>query len=192
MARLDRIAMIPSDFTTSTSRPVPPLRAEVDAEQAYLLVEFETAWRHLGGLEAKRLHLFLGYCLVSSLLVAGWSWGGSLSGWAPRAIAGSWLVLLSLACRYIAISERQATERYRNKINLLRRTLLEGLASPRLQAMQQAGNDWALQVNAAPAKALRAQDMFVPARWTTALFMKLTYDLGAWLGLLLLLLALQR
>lgn len=163
----------------------------LESTVSYLLAEFDTAWRHLGGLEDKRLKLFLGYCLAATLnllvalclpAVKDWPAGGV--GLCLRALPGIWLLLLSLAFRYVALSERQATERYRNKINLVRRTLLEILSSNRLNAMQKEGNDLGLQTSSNLGKNLRATDLLYRDRWTTALFMKLIYDLGAVMGVL--------
>lgn len=160
-------------------------RSAASAEFTYLLAEFETAWRHLGGLENKRLAAFLGYGLMSCLLLVAFAASAMPGDWPIRAAIAAWLFLVSVALRYIALSERLATERYRNKINLLRRNLLELAASARLEAMQREGNDWALQVRSSPSKALRSADLMIRSRWTTALFMKLTYDAGAVLGLVL-------
>ena len=165
-------------------------RSVANAELTYLVAEFETAWRHLGGLENKRLAAFLGYGLMSCLLLVAFAGNAAVGDWPIRAVIAGWLFLLSVALRYIALSERLATERYRNKINLLRRTLLDLAASARLEAMQLEGNDWALQVKPSPTKALRATDLMTRSRWTTALFMKLTYDAGAMLGIVLLVVSL--
>lgn len=169
-----------------------------EAGVRYLLAEFDTAWRHLGGLEEKRLKLFLGYCLIATIVLAATMHAPSpgLAGIATKAtdlrgLAGVWLLLLSLAFRYIALSERRATERYRSKINLLRRTLLETLSSGALNEMQRQGNDWALQIAPSRSKTLQVKDLLDRRQWTTALFMKLTYDLGALLGLALLVVALR-
>ena len=101
-------------------------------------------------------------------------------------------MVISFACRQIAFSERQATERYRNKINLIRRTLLEYLDSPRLYAMQKEGNSNALQISSNPPKPLRILDLADRKRWNTALFMKLTYDAGLIGGVVLAVLAVVR
>lgn len=169
----------------------PSVRPGPELAVSYLLVEFDTAWRHLGGLEDKRLKLFLGYFVGATLILFGTlflltirSWAASATGLHLRVVPGAWLLLLSLAFRYIALSERQATERYRKKINLVRRTLLEILSSTRLDAMQREGNDLGLQISATLEKNLRTVDILYQHRWTTALFMKLTYDLGALMGIL--------
>lgn len=164
------------------------------AAKDYLLAEFDSAWRHLGGLEDKRLRLFIGYCVFATLnllgalalLVHAGTAPDSLSGgWQVRLLPAIWLLLISLAFRQVSISERKATERYRNKINLLRRTLLDGLKSERLASMQREGNDNALQIQPNLGKDLRAMDLFDKRRWTTALFMKLVYDLGAVVALVM-------
>ncbi len=185
--------MSPPETTTPAGIDGPGHAPIGEAGIRYLLAEFDAAWRHLGGLEEKRLKLFLGYCLVATIVLA-----AAMHATSPRpaalvamaadlrGLAGLWLLLLSLAFRYIALSERKATERYRSKINLLRRTLLETLSSGALNEMQRQGNDWALQIAPTRSKALQVMDLLDRRQWTTALFMKLTYDLGALLGLALL------
>jgi hypothetical protein len=164
----------------------------------YLRLEFDVSWRHLGGLEEKRLWLFVGFCLCLGLLALAASTleGRSLdSRYGPsglRVLFPICLVVLSFACRQIAFSERQATERYRNKINLIRRTILEYLDSPRLNAMQKEGNANALQITGNPPKALRILDLMDRKRWNTALFMKLVYDAGLFVGVVLTVLMLVR
>lgn len=160
----------------------------------YLLAEFHTAWRHLGGLEDKRLRLFIGYCVFATADLLGTlalmmqpvaSTQASALVLAIRWLPPIWLLLISLAFRQVSISERKATERYRNKINLVRSTLLDGLNSERLLIMQREGNDNALQIQANQGKDLRVMDVFDQRRWTTALFMKLVYDLGVIVGVLM-------
>jgi len=158
----------------------------------YLLAEFETAWRHLGGLEEKRLRLFLGYCAFSTLNIVGGlalvthaNPADSALALAVGLIPAVWLTLVSLAFRYVALSERKATERYRNKINLLRKTLLSGLSSGRLLEMQREGNDFGLQIQTTVSKALDLQDLLDKNLWTTALFMKVVYDFGTLVGLVM-------
>jgi hypothetical protein len=89
---------------------------------------------------------------------------------------------VSFACRNIARSERQATERYRNKLNLLRRTILEIIGSAKLNAMQVEGNANALQIADNAPKELHIADLADRRRWNTALFMKLVYDAGVFAG----------
>lgn len=164
---------------------------DMDVEQAslnYLLVEFECSVRHLGGLEDKRLRLFLGYCVVSSLLLLSVvvlkspGLAGGVGGLPLLVLLGLWFSALSWACRHIALSERSATERYRNKINLLRKTILDTVKASRLHAMQAEGNHFGLQITSNPTKHLQVIDLLSRERWTTALFMKLVYDLGVVLG----------
>ena len=147
---------------------------------AYLRTEFEVSWRHLGGLENKRLWLFVGYCLFVGLLLVAAALAASGQGRSDKLFMLISLALLcvSFACRHIARSERQAAERYRNKINLLRRTLLELLASAELNAMQTEGSANALQTQSNPSKDLRVADLLKRTQWNTALFMKLAYDAG--------------
>ncbi|NMQ07868.1 hypothetical protein E4Q08_22825 [Candidatus Accumulibacter phosphatis] len=92
------------------------------------------------------------------------------------------LLSVSFACRNIARSERQATERYRNKLNLLRRTILEIIGSAKLNAMQVEGNANALQIADNAPKELHIADLADRRRWNTALFMKLVYDAGVFAG----------
>lgn len=171
---------------------------DMDGEQAslsYLLVEFECSVRHLGGLEDKRLSLFLGYCVASSLLLLSivvlMSSGLAVSvgGLPLLVLLGVWFSTLSWAFRHIALSERSATERYRNKINLLRKTILDTVKASRLHAMQAEGNHFGLQITSNPTKQLKVVDLLSRERWTTALFMKLVYDFGMALGFALALLA---
>lgn len=157
----------------------------------YLRLEFDVSWRHLGGLEEKRLWLFVGFCLFLGILALAASTlesrtlDSSSGLYGLRFLLTACLVVVSFACRQIAFSERQATERYRNKINLVRRTLLEYLDSPRLYAMQKEGNANALQISSNPPKALRILDLADRKRWNTALFMKLVYDAGLVAGVIL-------
>ncbi len=162
----------------------------IEQEFAYLRSEFEVSWRHLGSLEYKRLWLFVGYFLFLGLLAVALAHADFST---RSTTAHSWdrvvqlflavaLTVVSFACRNIARSERQATERYRNKINLLRRTLLQQLDSQVLSAMQVEGNANALQITSNAPKELRVLDLLDRRRWNTALFMKLTYDSGMVLG----------
>lgn len=155
-------------------------------DRGYLQLEFDTAWRHLGGLENKRLWLFVGHGMTLAISLAALALAQTLDAgtwrqWLSLAIA-SWIVAFSLACRMVARSERLATERYRNKINLLRRTMLEKAADPRLWNMQSQGQHDGLQITDNPAKALRWADLLSRPRWSTALFMALSYDIAAVLG----------
>ena len=153
----------------------------------YLQLEFSVSWRHLGSLENKRLWLFIGFCIyVAILLLAGtWLVGRqtSLGITTAHFLLALATIAVAYACRNIARSERQATERYRNKINLLRRTMLEILNSPTLNAMQIEGNANALQITSNPPKELRIVDLFDRKRWNTALFMKIIYDIALFIGL---------
>lgn len=174
-----------SDLLSSTHKHESHSHSEA---LSYLRVEFDVSWRHLGGLEDKRLKLYVGFCVYIGLLtlavatLTSRASGGDHDRLGAQILLAMALTIISFACRHIARSERQATERYRNKINLLRRTLLEMLNSPELRAMQIEGNANALQVTSNSPKELHFVDLFDRKRWNTALFMKVTYDIGLAVG----------
>jgi hypothetical protein len=176
---------------TNYTHPDPKNRFDnVSTEaMAYLRIEFEVSWRHLGGLEDKRLRLFTGFCVFVGLLaiaasiLANYPASTEAAHSALGLLLAVALVVISFACRQIALSERRATERYRNKINLMRRTFLECLNCAPLIAMQSEGAVNALQISSNPQKTLQIFDLLLPNKWNTALFMKVVYDIGIWAGI---------
>jgi hypothetical protein len=99
----------------------------------FLIAEFETAWAHLRAIDDRRfsvVQFFVGLN-AAILAVAGalTSWGVARHGdWVlPLAawIAAAAVSLIARALWVILLSERAATVRYRNKVNLLREILTD-------------------------------------------------------------------
>lgn len=101
-----------------------------ESEEKFLIEEFKTAWSHLGLLDSRRYNIFQYFSAFVGVSI------GAIIG-AMKYLSGDHLLkylaclgifsLVSLTASIsvaILISERKATERYRNKINKIRKIFL--------------------------------------------------------------------
>lgn len=99
-------------------------------EENHLIEEFKTAWTHLGLLDSRRYHIFQYYSAFIGVSVGATvasfkflSGSPVLQNLFPSAIFAL-VFVISLTSVQILRSERKATERYRDKINLIRKVFL--------------------------------------------------------------------
>ena len=78
------------------------------------------------------------------------------------------------------VSERRATERYRNKLNAIRRALLDGTQSPEIQRYLKAGTSISISLESVESKDLHFIDIAKKLKRCTALYIKVLIDVGMW------------
>jgi uncharacterized membrane protein len=100
------------------------------SEREFLLKEFETAWSHLGSLETRRFEIlqyysgFFGVYIGAIAVMFQISRSDNSISYIFSIFSSLMITIFSFSCSKILQRERDASERYRNKINSTRKVFL--------------------------------------------------------------------
>lgn len=178
-----------ADETTETGlgSSVPLSVVEVE----FLLEEFKTAWAHLGLLDGRRFDIFRTYVIVFVGTGGGAAWlltaahdrrPEPMTLYAFLAVAGLAVCFFAFCCRNIIKSERRATERFRDKINHLRKMFIGGSSSQLIKDYLVPELDMGVRIDPVQRKELKFLQLFEPDKRATALYVVAFIDIGAWLS----------
>jgi len=160
-----------------------------EQELQYLLSEFAESFKHMGKLDDRRFQIlqfyasFITAVLAASVAILGLDALESQFRALGVALLLSLASIVSWASGQVVTSERRATERYRNKLNAVRKVVLRDDSSPELKAFFAQGRDISVDTASIEPKDLRFFDIFRPERRCTALYIKVLIDLGMALSL---------
>ena len=154
-----------------------PLKENVNSlpEEQFLLKEFETAWHHLGLLDERRYHimqyfaLYIGGITIACLKLFPEIFKQEGSIWWGIAALMTFNILVVIAFTEMLKSERKATVRYRNKINLIREYFFQK-GDAAFKDLIEKGQKHGMGIDKVDRGDLNWFDIFLPRQHNTALF----------------------
>lgn len=155
-------------------------------ERDYLLAEFSESFQHMGKLDDRRYEILQFYATFITAVATAVIAIVSLDILdTTLRLAGAAMILtvsagVSWAMGQVLVSERRATERYRNKLNAIRRALLDGTQSPEIQRYLKAGTSISISLESVESKDLHFIDIAKKLKRCTALYIKVLIDVGMW------------
>lgn len=151
-----------------------------DEELNFLMKEFETAWVHLGLLDSRRYHIFQYYSVFIGVTL------GAVITSVELLSNKTILLYTALTCIFLLISftsltlisviksERKAVERYRDKINIIRRVFLENCENSHIKKiLSKKGVGAAFEIKKCKKNSLSFCNLFIKKFHCTALFIKI-------------------
>ncbi|PCJ17948.1 MAG: hypothetical protein COA96_17385 [SAR86 cluster bacterium] len=148
-------------------------------EEIFLIEDFKTAWNHLGLLDSRRYQIFqyyaafVGVC-IGAITASFRFLSDNIIQQLFFASAILFLVfLVSITSILILKSERKATERYRDKINLIRKVFLEGCENADIaEALSNNGAGSSFEIVPCKTNDLSFINIFKKEKHCTALYIK--------------------
>lgn len=166
----------------------------------FLLKEFDTAWAHLRALDDRRYLIFTTFTIFTVAIIGGvftLAKDGSIisdNAKLPNLIASVLLVFISFVCSKVINSEREATERYRNKINKIRSMFLSDNQNILVKDYVDIKNSlkYSVRLDVIPTTKLKYLDIFRKDKYCTALYIRFYIQTLGLAGFILTILSILR